>query len=110
MPDDATFLFEYRPPREPFAPNEAEAGAIRRHFRYLQRLHARRTLFMAGRREDARAGYAVVRATDQSAAEALAAADPVVAEGVFTVSVCPFVLALGAFAPDTERPEERQEP
>jgi uncharacterized protein YciI len=90
------YLIIYRPPRPTFPADASaeEAAVIERHFAYLQRLLADGVLVMAGRREDAEFGVAVIRAESEAAAREITKADPSVSEGVFTGEVHVFRLAL----------------
>ena len=90
------YLIRYRPPREDFATNatDTEKEIIGRHFAYLEKLLAAKTLVLAGRTDDAEVGIAVIKAVNDETAEAVLTNDPAVREGVFMGSVKPFRLAL----------------
>jgi uncharacterized protein YciI len=90
------FLYMVRPPRPTFpadgTPEELEA--VGEHFQYLKQMLEAGTLYLAGRREDAEFGIAVFKADDLAAAQEIAANDPAIVRGVFTVEVWPFQVAL----------------
>ncbi len=83
---------------------EREAEVIGRHFEYLSDLCRRGVVVLAGRTltDDEQAfGICVFRAASRDAAEAMAQADPAIAEHVMTGTVLPFRIALlGARPPD----------
>lgn len=90
------YLIMYRPPRPTFATDASpsEAEAVSRHFAYLKQKLEESTLLMAGRRDDAEFGIAIIECADESAAQEIVKNDPVVAAGVFSARVDLFRLAL----------------
>lgn len=101
MTDATTYAYVIRPTRIQMlseGPTPKEAATVEAHFKYLQELHGKGVVLMAGRTllADERVfGIVVFRAADQAAAEALAQADPAVKEGVMWAEVFPFKVALG---------------
>lgn len=90
------FIIMYRPPRATFTaeatPEEAELVA--RHFEYLKTNLDAGAVLMAGRRDDAEYGIAVVDCPDEQHARQLLANDPVIKAGVFSARVDASRLAL----------------
>jgi uncharacterized protein YciI len=79
----------------PSGPTAEEAAAVGEHFAYYQRLLGEGVLVLAGRtQEPPFVGLFVFRAKDRPAAEAIVAADPGVARGVFRARVQPYTVAL----------------
>ncbi len=93
---DHEYLITYRPPRRDFLAtiSPTEARTIQAHFEYLQGLRTKGKLVMAGRREDAEFGIAIVRADSETDARELMEKDPAVEAGVFQGSVDSFRVAL----------------
>lgn len=90
------YVIMYRPPRASF-PSDAtaeEGAAVSRHFAYLTELMNRGILLMAGRRDDAEYGIAIIECADLAAAREILSSDPVVQAGVFSARVDDFKLAL----------------
>jgi uncharacterized protein YciI len=92
----AEFVAMYTPCRPTLAADatEAEQETIGRHFAYLQELLAEGRIVFVGRREDGAYGIAVLEAGSIDGAQALFDADPCVREGVMSVEVHPFRVAL----------------
>ena len=97
------FLVTYRPASALMlvdGPTEEEKRRVGEHFQYLTRLHENGVLAMAGRTQDDGPDtvvIALVRADGPVAAQALLAADPAVANGVFVGMVQPFAFAIGGW-------------
>ena len=95
------YLCILRPAREGLvnAPTEDEVSAVGAHFAYLQQLTASGVVRLVGR-TDANGldtmGIVLYRAESLERAEALAKADPAVAQGVMTATVQAFRVALVA--------------
>ena len=76
-------------------PTPAEAELMAAHWAYTTELHASGRLALAGRTTDADAfAVIIVSAPDEDAADALVAAEPGVAGGLFTAELHPFELML----------------
>ncbi len=88
------FCYRILPPRGDFVATASadEMAVMGRHFVYLQGLHAQGILRFAGRAENGDFGLAVIEAADLPAAEAIAQADPAVAEGLMRMEVQGFVI------------------
>jgi uncharacterized protein YciI len=91
------FIYIVRPPRDSFPKDatEHERRIIADHFAYLQDLHAKDVLVVAGPCEDASFGIVVFRADSEEAARTLMENDPAVRSRLFTAELKPFRLALG---------------
>src|SRR5215207_6388706 len=84
-----------RPEMLTAGPTPHELATFALHDAYLQRMAGEGTLLMAARALGAAGGFGMglVVAADDDAARAIAAADPMVTEGVATARVYPFHLA-----------------
>lgn len=96
-----TWLYRIQPVRDSMlseGPTEPEAALVGQHFNYLQDLHRRGVVSLAGRTtvtHCASFGLVVFQAPDEATALALMRADPAVAGGVFRAELFPFRVALG---------------
>lgn len=92
------YLIMYYPPRQEFANNatDEESAAVSRHFAYLKKLNAEKTVVMAGRIEDARFGICLLQVENESEAQNIMQNDPAVQAGVFSAELLPFMLALNS--------------
>ena len=91
------WIYFLHPSRDDFAATmtEAEREVFGRHFRYLQGLLEQGTLVLAGPTlGSVNTGIAIFRAPDEPAAQAVMAADPVIAEGIATGELRPFRVSL----------------
>ncbi len=90
------YLMTYLPPRETFPADASpdEAAAAEAHFQYLQKLYEEGIVLMVGRRTDARFGLAVLATDDPERAHTIAAQDPAVEAGIFSVELTEFRLVL----------------
>ncbi len=88
----ADFIYRILAPRPEFVATMTgeEAAVMGRHFTYLQGLHAAGLLRFVGRAENGDFGLVVFEAPDPEAAQAVAAADPAVAEGLVRAEVHAF--------------------
>jgi uncharacterized protein YciI len=70
---------------------------ISKHFTYLQKLLAERTLVMAGRFSEVLIGLVMINAQDKSEAESIMNADPAVTAGIFHAELYQWSIALHAY-------------
>ena len=102
---ETTFLYMLRlirPGVVDAGPTPEEMATLGRHFTYLTRLYDQGVVQMAGRSDstgDTTRGFCLLKADSLEAAEAIAAADPAVVEGLMTVETFPFRVAIGGFLP-----------
>lgn len=78
-------------------PTFDEAAILARHIAYVEDLVQQGTALIAGRTRTTDAGtfeLLIFRADDEESAERLALADPAVVEGVMSVELYPFRIAL----------------
>jgi uncharacterized protein YciI len=96
-----TWLYRIQPVRDNMleeGPTEQEGALVGRHFAYLQDLHHRGVVKLAGRTpvtHCASFGLVIFQAPDEAAALAVMRQDPAVAAGVFRGELFPFRIALG---------------
>lgn len=100
MPTMLEFLYVLRPKRADMlrtGPTAREAEVISRHFAFLQDRCREGVVVLAGRtltEDDRTFGLCVQRAESVQSADARMRADPAVAEGVMSVELYPFRIAL----------------
>lgn len=78
-------------------PTEAESEIVGRHFHYYQKLVNDGVALLVGRTQDNSAntlGLAILKAADLESAWRIAEFDPAVREGVMTLEVRPYSIAL----------------
>ena len=78
-------------------PPEAELGSVGRHFQYWKGLVERGTALSVGRTQTSTPdtmGLAVFMAEDEAEASLICEADPAVMDGVFTMRLFPYFIAL----------------
>lgn len=98
--ESANWLYRIQPVRDHMlrdGPTEREQELIGKHFLYLQDLHARGVVRLAGRTLNTHSnsfGLVLFSAADEEAALALMRGDPAVAAGVFRAELFPFRVAL----------------
>ena len=96
----AQFLCHLKPTRSNMlsdGPSEEELLIIEQHFFYLKNLANQGIVLMAGRtlKDDENAiGMVIIVADDESSAQKIMEADPVVMENVMNVEIFPFRIAL----------------
>lgn len=93
----AEWIYFIHPPREAFAATmtEDEGRAFAEHFDYLQQLLADGRLVLAGPTlGETNTGICVFEAPDEAAAQAIMAADPVIAQGVASGELRPYRVSL----------------
>ena len=102
MNETREYIYILRPTRRDMlatGATEREKQVVGEHFRYLRGLCDLGTVALAGRTmtEDERVfGVCIFRAADDTAARALMAGDPAVAQGVMTAELFPFRIAIAA--------------
>ena len=91
-----TYAYRILPPRADFAASmaPAEMALMGRHWEHVQALHAEGVVRYVGRALNGDYGFCVYEAADESEAQAIAASDPAVAEGLMRVEVHPFHVAI----------------
>lgn len=97
MHDEPQFICFLEPTRDemPDDPTEAEAQAARDHFAYYKELHARGTLVLAGRTQQApHIGIMVFEAKDMETAKRIVENDPAIIAEVFHARIQPYRVAL----------------
>lgn len=97
----AEFLYRIKPTRPQMLVDggtEAEQAAVAAHFAYLQGLHGKGIVRLAGRTDTAdESAFGIVLFTADNETEAAATmnADPAIARGVMGAALFPFRTALG---------------
>lgn len=91
-------VYRAGPSWKPGAPMEQQG--LRDHFYYLEDLHARGVILLAGPL-GSDGGLVLLRARDQSEADRLMAADPAVGSGLFVGEARPFVTRFASDRPFT---------
>jgi uncharacterized protein len=96
----AHYIYRIQPTRPAMlteGPTAAEADCIERHFAYMQELADQGTLLLAGRtlnNDSSAFGIAIFRAESPAAARELMEHDPAIREGVMSVGLFPYRIAL----------------
>lgn len=94
------WLYRIQPtrPEMPADPTPEEERIVSAHFAYLVALRDAGTLRLAGRTQEEADTFGIVifEAADRAAAQAIAAADPAVAAGVFAATLHPFAVAVSS--------------
>jgi len=94
------WLFVVRPTRADMltsGPSDAEASSVGKHFAYWQRLVADEVALVVGRTQTTgpdTMGLAIFRAETEEEASKIAAEDPAVIDGVFSMSLHPYFVAI----------------
>ncbi len=96
-----TFIYKLVPTRPEMVDDgctDEEKDAIERHFAYLQELHAKSVVRLAGRTNSEGLisfGLVLLEAPSHEEADRIMQDDPAVAEEVMTAELFPFGIALG---------------
>ena len=96
MSQKRTYVYVVKPPRATFVDDatEAETATVSRHFSYVEDLVASGIGVLVGRTEAGEFGIVIFEAVDDGEAKEIADNDPAVKEGLFTVELFPFRIAL----------------
>lgn len=90
------YIYVLKPVRSTFLHDatEEEANIVSEHFYYLQNLNKDKTVFLAGRTEQAEFGIVILTTENLQKAEEIMSNDPVVKKNVMTAELYPFLIAL----------------
>ena len=90
------YIYVLKPTRSTFLEDstEEERGIISEHFLYLQKLNSEKTVFLAGRTEQAEFGIVILHTENRQQAEEIMNNDPAVKLNVMIAELYPFMIAL----------------
>ena len=90
------YIYVLKPTRSTFLHDstESERGIVSEHFLYLQKLNEDKTVFLAGRTEQAEFGIVILHTENREQAEEIMNNDPAVKQKVMTAELYPFMIAL----------------
>lgn len=90
------YIYVLKPVRSTFLQDatEEEKSIVSEHFLYLQNLNNDKTVFLAGRTEQAEFGIVILYTENQQHAEEIMNNDPAVKRNVMTAELYPFTIAL----------------
>lgn len=90
------YIYVLKPTRSTFLHDSTveEREIVTEHFLYLQKLNNEKTVFLAGRTEQAEFGIVILTTENKQQAEEIMNNDPAVKLNVMTAELYPFMIAL----------------